>query len=119
MLDNLWDNACKYSEPGNPVTIRMTAEANAVVLSVTDAGRGVAEADLPHIFEPFYRAAPARMHGISGIGLGLAVVQRIVKGFGGTITATSQPGQGTSFQVRFPIEIADRKHAEISHAQAG
>src|SRR5207253_2165444 len=77
LLDNLLENAFKYSEPGSPVTVSLAREANAVVLAVRDAGCGIAPEDLPHIFEPFYRAADVRRRGQPGVGLGLAVVRRI------------------------------------------
>jgi signal transduction histidine kinase len=102
LLDNLIDNACKYSEPGTPIHLRATAGPDGVTLSVADAGEGIALEDLPHVFEPFYRAARPRRRGQNGVGLGLAVVERIATAFGGTVAARSQPGSGSRFTVEFP-----------------
>jgi two-component system OmpR family sensor kinase len=100
LLDNLWDNACKYSEPGTPIAMRIEEERNAVALIVQDAGRGIAEEDLAHIFKPFYRSARERMRGAAGIGLGLAVAGRIATAVGGTLEAESKPGEGSRFTLR-------------------
>jgi heavy metal sensor kinase len=98
LVDNLLDNACKYSEAGSPVVVRLTPDADEVVLSVEDTGRGVAEDDLPHIFEPFYRSARAPKEG--GFGLGLAVARRIALALGATLSAASEPGKGSRFALR-------------------
>jgi heavy metal sensor kinase len=102
LLDNLLDNACKYSEPGTPITLAARSEGGAVSLTVADAGAGIAPEDLPHVFEPFYRSPEARQRGVGGVGLGLAVARRIAAAFGGTLDAQSQPGQGTRLTLRLP-----------------
>jgi heavy metal sensor kinase len=102
LLDNLLDNAFKYSEPGIPVTVRIGDTPGAVTLAVEDAGRGIAPEDLPHVFEPFYRSAQARRLGRAGVGLGLAVAQRIAAAFGGSLSVESTPGQGSRFLLRLP-----------------
>ena len=101
LVDNLLDNACKYSKPGSPITLRLEV-GPPVKLSVEDAGQGIAAEDLPHIFEPFYRSAEARRQGIAGVGLGLAVVQRIARAFGGKTSATSAADKGTCFTLELP-----------------
>jgi signal transduction histidine kinase len=102
LVDNLWENACKYSESGTPITVGLLGEADAAVLTIADAGCGIAADDLPHVFEPFFRSQHVRRQGIGGIGLGLAVAQRIAVAFGGSITVESRLGEGTRFQVRLP-----------------
>jgi heavy metal sensor kinase len=102
LVDNLLENACKYSTPGTLITLGLTAEPDTVCLAVQDAGHGIAEEDLPHIFEPFYRSAEARRQGRSGIGLGLAIARRIATAFGGSLDVQSQVGQGSCFTLRLP-----------------
>jgi signal transduction histidine kinase len=102
LLDNLLENACKYSTPGTPVIIRVRREPDVVALSVEDRGCGIPAEDLPRVFEPFYRAEPARRLGRAGVGLGLAVARRIATTHGGTIAAESEPGRGSLFVVRLP-----------------
>ncbi len=100
MLDNLLENACKYSGPGTPIIVRTWSEPGAVALSVEDRGCGIPAGDLPRVFEPFYRAESARRLGHPGVGLGLAVARRIAATHGGTIAAESEPGRGSRFVVR-------------------
>jgi heavy metal sensor kinase len=102
LLDNLLDNACKYSTAGTPITVSLDREAGVVSLTVTDAGCGIAGEDLPHIFEPFYRSEQMRRQGVSGLGLGLAVAQRIALALGGTLRVESQTGQGSHFTLQLP-----------------
>ena len=102
LLDNLLENACKYSEPGTPITVRACREPGTVVLVVEDLGCGIPAEDLPHVFEPFYRAESARRLGRAGVGLGLAVVQRIATSHGGTIMVESEAGRGSRFVIRLP-----------------
>jgi signal transduction histidine kinase len=101
LLDNLLENACKYSEPGLPITVRVWSEPGAVALSVEDRGCGIPSEDLPRIFEPFYRTESARRLGHPGVGLGLAIARRIAETHGGTIAAESEPG-GSRFLIRLP-----------------
>lgn len=104
LLDNLLENAAKYSEPGTPITVRVDADPadGAVVLDVEDHGCGIRPEDLPRVFEPFYRSESVRRLGRAGVGLGLAVALRIATTHGGTITAESDLGRGARFRVRFP-----------------
>jgi two-component system OmpR family sensor kinase/two-component system sensor histidine kinase BaeS len=74
-----------------------------VLFSVRDTGTGIAAADLPHIFDRFYRADRSRTRGSGGAGLGLAIARRIVEAHGGTIDATSTPGKGTTVSFRLPV----------------
>ncbi len=105
LLDNLIDNAFKYSEPRTPVVVRLRCEGEALVLEVEDVGRGIAAPDLEHIFEPFYRSTASRLQGLPGVGLGLAMVQRIALALGGTVVVKSTEGTGSRFTVRLPRGI--------------
>ncbi len=100
LLDNLLENACKYSEPGVPIVVRAWCEPDAVALAVEDRGCGIPADDLPRVFEPFYRAESTRRLGRAGAGLGLAVVERITVAFGGSVSVRSEPGNGSRFEVR-------------------
>jgi heavy metal sensor kinase len=102
VVANLLGNAVHHNHAGGRVMVRVTSEADAAVLSVTDTGEGIAPEDLPHVFERFYRADKARSHAAGRTGLGLAIVKAIVEAHGGTVRATSVPGQGSTFTVRLP-----------------
>jgi heavy metal sensor kinase len=100
LVDNLLDNACKYSKPGTAITLRLGVEPGLVLLAVQDQGQGIAAEDLPHVFEPFYRSSEARRSGTEGVGLGLAVARRIALAVGGEITLQSHLGHGACFTLR-------------------
>lgn len=102
LLDNLLDNAGKYSPPGAPVVVRTWAEPGFAALAVEDAGMGIAAEDLPRVFEPFFRSAEARRLGKPGVGLGLALVRRIATASGGTVEVQSEAGRGSRFTLRLP-----------------
>jgi signal transduction histidine kinase len=102
LLDNLLDNAAKYSPASTPIVVSSWRRGDSAGFTVEDQGSGIAAADLPHIFEPFYRSAAARREGRGGVGLGLAVAQRIVASLGGTITVESTAGRAARFVVGFP-----------------
>jgi heavy metal sensor kinase len=100
LVDNLLDNAFKYSSAGSPVTLRVARDDASIFLSVEDRGTGIAVEDLLHVFEPFYRSAEAQRRGRPGVGLGLAIARRIAIAFGGELTAKSEPGQWTRLTLR-------------------
>lgn len=106
VLHNLLENAVKYTEPEGRITLRATADAQAVVLRVEDTGSGIPPADLPHIFERFYRADKARTREQGGTGLGLSIVKHIVQLHGGTVSAESKYGGGTAIILRLPTAAA-------------
>ena len=106
LVDNLLDNALKYSSPGTPVVVRLAREPGFVTLAVEDLGVGISPEDLPRVFDPFFRSATARLRGEPGVGLGLSVARRIVASFGGTITIASEPGRGSRVVVRLPEAAA-------------
>jgi signal transduction histidine kinase len=101
-VKNLLDNAVKYSKPGQPVEVGLHADYDVASLSVTDRGDGISAEDQLHLFEPFFRSAEARRKGAAGVGLGLAVVARLVKAMGGRIEVRSRLGEGSCFAVVFP-----------------
>lgn len=102
VIDNLVDNSRKYSEPRSTVTLRVFRQGEQAVISVIDHGMGIDAADLPHIFTPFFRADRSRTRKTGGVGMGLALVRRIVNAHGGEIEVKSEVGQGTEVQVRLP-----------------
>jgi heavy metal sensor kinase len=107
LVDNLLENACKYSAAGSPVIVRLWRDAETIGISVEDQGTGIEAADLPHLFEPFYRSPQARRQGLGGVGLGLAVAKRIADAFNGRIDVKSEPGKGSRFTLRLPRAEAD------------
>ena len=104
MLLNLVTNAIKYTPQGGTVELSLEEDDDSVTFTVRDSGIGIAAGDLPHIFERFWRADPARSRtgARPGTGLGLAITQWIAEAHGGTITAQSRPGRGSLFTVRLP-----------------
>ncbi|MDQ3622945.1 MAG: ATP-binding protein [Verrucomicrobiota bacterium] len=102
VCNNLVENALKYTGPGGRITLYAAALDGVVELRVADSGSGIPPADLPHIFERFYRADKARSREQGGTGLGLAIVKHIVQAHGGTVRAESTPGKGTSIILRLP-----------------
>ncbi len=101
-LDNLLDNARKYSEAGEPVWLSARAEGGSLLLEVRDLGIGIDPQDLPRLFTPFFRTDRSRARGTGGVGLGLALAKRIAEAHGGTIEVESQPGKGTRVLLRVP-----------------
>ncbi|MCZ7565249.1 MAG: PAS domain-containing sensor histidine kinase [Burkholderiales bacterium] len=100
ILGNLVSNALKYSPGGAPVALEVTCNGERAVFTVSDAGIGIPEEDLPHLFETFHRAR--NVGNIAGTGLGLAIVKKAVDLHGGTIAVASSPGRGTRFTVTLP-----------------
>ncbi len=98
----LLDNAFKYSDLGGSVTVRLAADGSSVSLAVADRGHGIPAADLPHIFDRFYRVDKARSREMGGTGLGLAIAHWIAGGHGGTIGVESTAGEGTTVTVNLP-----------------
>lgn len=106
-LTNLVDNALAYSPEHTEVIITVRAGDDGVAaLSVTDQGVGIAEADLSRVFERFYRADPARSRETGGTGLGLAIVKHIATNHGGGVRVHSVPGQGSTFTLLLPLQLA-------------
>jgi signal transduction histidine kinase len=106
LLTNLLTNAIKYTPAEGQVSVASVLDGGRVVLTVQDSGIGIAAGDLPHIFDRFWRADPARSRTGSrpGTGLGLAISKWIAEAHGGSIEAQSRPGRGTTITVRLPLE---------------
>jgi two-component system phosphate regulon sensor histidine kinase PhoR len=102
VFDNLLANAVKYSRADDRVSISAQADATTVRLAISDTGIGMDSAELPRIFEPYYRGRSARESGATGSGLGMSVVKEIVEDHGGTVEVTSALGRGTTVQLALP-----------------
>ncbi|WP_231738368.1 cell wall metabolism sensor histidine kinase WalK [Kocuria rosea] len=103
VLSNLLENALRHTPPGGTIVLRTDHSPEAVTYTVTDSGEGISAANLPHVFERFYRANTGREAHRSGSGLGLAISKALVEAQGGTLEATSDgPGHGASFRIRLP-----------------
>ncbi|MBK8024422.1 MAG: PAS domain-containing protein [Chloroflexi bacterium] len=106
VVGHLVRNAIAYTPSGGAVCIRANKDDRHAILEVHDTGIGISADDLPHIFERFYRADKARSLGMGGMGLGLAIAQRIVHGHGGVIQVESSSERGSVFRVRLPLAEA-------------
>ncbi|MDR7539816.1 MAG: ATP-binding protein [Armatimonadota bacterium] len=102
VLTNLLDNALKYTPPGGQVTVSASERRGHVLLGVADTGPGIPEADLPHIFDRFYKVDKSRTAARGGAGLGLAIAKRLVEAQGGIIMAENVEGRGARFLVALP-----------------
>jgi signal transduction histidine kinase len=100
VLENLLANAIRYAGQGSTCVVEVGQPTDGPVLTVSDDGKGVDAADLPRLFERFYRGDQARTS--RGTGLGLAIVKHIVTAAGGEVEATSEPGRGLEIRARFP-----------------
>jgi len=104
MVSNLVSNAIKFTDPGGRVTIRIERRGEEAVLAVSDTGRGIRPEFLPHVFEKFRQADTSTTRSHTGLGLGLAIVRRLVELHSGKVEAASEgEGRGATFTVRLPI----------------
>lgn len=104
VIDNIMNNAIKYSPDGGTITVRLRQRQNQVLLSIADQGLGIPRKDLSKIFDRFYRADKARSRAQGGTGLGLAIAKEIVNVHGGKIWADSREGHGSTFYISLPYE---------------
>jgi signal transduction histidine kinase len=111
---NLLSNAIRYTAPGGRVTVRLDREDDRIRLQVEDTGIGIPEAELPRVFEEFYRAANARDRVPTGTGLGLAIVRSVAEQHGGTVEVASEAGRGTRFTVELPAAGAAQAGEALS-----
>jgi two-component system phosphate regulon sensor histidine kinase PhoR len=107
ILDNLVDNALKYTPEDGTVTVNIQAEPRAVHLQVIDTGIGIPSDHQDRVFERFYRIDKARSRQLGGTGLGLAIVKHLVNAFGAEVEVISAADQGTTFQITFPLGDGD------------
>lgn len=102
-LDNVLDNAVKYTPAKGEVRVAVSSDAARATLHVTDTGVGIAPEALPHVCERFYRVDPARASSVTGTGLGLAIVAEVVSLHGGELDIQSEPSKGTRVALYFPL----------------
>ena len=105
LFSNLVHNAIQYTPNGGTVHVRATRQGRIAIVQVQDTGIGIAEDQLPHIFDRFWRADKARSRQDGGTGLGLAIVKAITQRHNGKISVTSEVGRGTCFFVRLPLAV--------------
>ncbi len=109
LLLSVVDNAVKYTPPSGHVALVLSVQGSQAVIEMRDTGIGIAEQDLPHVFERFYRADQTRSRETRGSGLGLSIAKWIAETHNGSIELRSRPGQGTTVSIRLPLtsEIGD------------
>jgi len=105
IVDNLLANVRAHTPPGTPASVSVTRRNGSAEISVTDAGPGLDEEHLEHLFERFYRADPSRARASGGVGLGLAIVAAVAEAHGGTASASSRPGEGTTIAIALPLAL--------------
>lgn len=105
VISNLLSNAVKYADPAEPIEVSVKRLDGETVLRVSDAGAGIPEKDLPHVFERFYRSETSRSG--EGTGLGLAIVKETVEALGGRVEVESALGEGSTFTVTLPLPGGD------------
>ena len=101
IVSNLIDNAIKYSEGQPKVTIKAHRNGDKLVIDVTDDGIGIAQANLPFIFDRFYRVPHGNLHNVKGYGLGLFYVKSMINRLGGCVSVQSREGKGSTFSLIF------------------
>jgi signal transduction histidine kinase len=106
VMSNVVDNALHYTPEGGQILLSACLAAEELEIKVQDSGPGIAEGELEHIFERFYRSDPSRQRDANGSGLGLAIAKSIVEKHDGRIWAESKPGEGTAILIRLPIASA-------------
>ena len=104
VIDNILNNAIKYSPDGGKITVSMKTTDDQMILSISDQGLGIPKEDLPKIFDRFYRVDKARSRAQGGTGLGLAIAKEIIKQHNGFIWAKSEYGKGSTFTIVLPYD---------------
>ncbi|MFH0887914.1 MAG: ATP-binding protein [Planctomycetota bacterium] len=104
-INNIVDNAIKYTSEGGRIEISVTSEAGNVIISVEDNGIGIPEEDLSRVFERFYRVDKSRSREMGGTGLGLSIVKHIIQTLKGEVSVTSKPNQGSTFTIKLSIRF--------------
>ena len=106
VIDNLIANALRYTDRGGRVAVRTRVSEQQSVLEVADTGIGIAPEELPYVFERFWRSDKSRARRSGGTGIGLAIVQELVRAHHGHVEVTSRPGEGSTFFVRLPLDLS-------------
>jgi two-component system OmpR family sensor kinase len=101
-MHNLLDNAVKFTRPGDTIEVRAIEDGATMVIEIADTGPGIADEDIPHVWEELYRGQGAR--GVPGSGLGLALVRAIAERHNGQVSLRSRAGQGTVFILKLPVD---------------
>lgn len=109
VIDNIMNNAIKYSPDGGKITCKLMETHNSVVISVTDEGLGIPRKDIGHVFDRFYRVDKARARSMGGTGLGLAISKEVVQLHGGKIWVTSVENKGSTFFISLPYIPMDEE----------
>ncbi len=104
-IANIVDNGIKYNTPEGQVAVRLAVENGMAHISIADTGRGIPQADLPHIFEKFFRAENAKIAGSEGSGLGLYLAKNIIEGHKGKVWVESVAGRGSTFHFTLPLAL--------------
>jgi signal transduction histidine kinase len=104
VVNILLDNACQYTPPGSDITLTLCREEESVRLEVRDRGPGISEADLAHIFAPFFRTAAALQANKGGVGLGLSIAHRLAETLGSPLSVVSHLGEGSCFVLAFSLD---------------
>lgn len=103
---NVMTNAIVYNIDGGRVNVTVARDGDTAIVTIEDSGMGIAETDLPRVFDPFFRADPARSRDVGGAGLGLAVTRAIVAAHAGAVSCRSSLHQGTTIAIRLPVAAA-------------
>ena len=102
-IENLVDNAIKYSEKNSVINIKLFKKANNIIVSVEDFGKGILDDEKERIFERFYRGKSSEEVGVKGYGLGLSLVQSIINSMGGKVIIDNKRVIGTKFIIKLPV----------------
>ena len=117
LVGNLVANAVRHTATGGTVVVRSEVRAGDLCIEVADTGTGIAAADLPKIFDRFWRADGSRTRSTGGSGLGLAIARKLAEAHGGGVTVESTPGQGSVFTVRLPVvETATAQRRRVTRS---
>jgi len=116
VVDNLLANVRAHTPAGTPARVRVARDTTTAVVEVADEGPGLDDEQLEHVFERFFRTDASRARASGGVGLGLSIVDAVVRAHGGEATATSRPGEGTTIRLQLPLAwlSGDSQRAEVS-----